>query len=93
MPQELFTLLPVRESREYDVSAVNHDFEYLSILWCLDDPRLKGKENKQSYKELLEGSLTEPAGLSTQKADQLSTPKRQKHKKTRALTRWLMIII
>lgn len=55
-------------------------------LYKEDDPRLQGKENKQSYKELLEHSSTEPAKLTSEQTDQQETPKRTKHKKTRTLT-------
>lgn len=55
-------------------------------LYREDDPRLQGKENKQSYKELLEGSSVEQTGLSSEQTDQHKTPKRTKHKKTRTLT-------
>ncbi|CAH3016658.1 unnamed protein product [Porites evermanni] len=47
-----------------------------------DDPAQEGKENKKSYRELLEGSSADPAGLDNKQA----TPKRSKHKKTRTLT-------
>ena len=53
-----------------------------SILFS-DDPTQDGKENKQSYKELLEGSSTEPARQDTEQ-----TPKKTRHKKTRTLTRY-----
>ncbi|XP_015754781.1 PREDICTED: jouberin-like, partial [Acropora digitifera] len=55
-------------------------------LYKEDDPRLQGKENKQSYKELLEGSSVEQTGLSSEQTDQHKIPKRTKHKKTRTLT-------
>lgn len=58
----------------------------VSSLQLKDDPAQEGKENKQSYRELLEGSSADPAGLDNEQATQ-NTPKRSKHKKTRTLTR------
>lgn len=55
-------------------------------LYKKDDPALEGKENKQSYKELLEGSPANPAELYPEQADQQKNPKRTKHRKTRTLT-------
>ncbi|KAL9980441.1 hypothetical protein ACROYT_G009033 [Oculina patagonica] len=51
-------------------------------LYKEDDPTRDGKENKQSYKEILEGSSTEPA----RQQDTEQTPKKTRHKKTRTLT-------
>lgn len=58
-----------------------------AINYFKDDATRDGKENKQSYKELLEGSLTEPAGQDTEQTDR-KTPKKSRQKKTRTLTRY-----
>ncbi|KAJ7388553.1 Jouberin [Desmophyllum pertusum] len=48
-------------------------------------PLRKERKLNKAYKELLEGSSTEPARLDTEQADQ-KTPKKTRRKKTRTLT-------
>lgn len=59
----------------------NHLFNVL-----LDDSIQEGKENKQSYKDLLEGSVTEPARVDGNTPERKTT-KKARPKKTRTLTR------
>lgn len=62
-------------------------FVLLNQYYFQDDLTRDGKENKQSYKELLEGSLREAASLDTEQTDG-KAPKKSRHKKTRTLTRY-----